>query len=176
MFVFGLSTIPIAYILSFRFKKPSSGFVFMVIAFFLFGFLLNLFLSIIDLLRNFIGMDYILGDWYERILDVARIVPIFSFLFGYQKVYKLTTFGKICGQFPPKTLEGLCQLIDIGDNTLQVLKGCCEDCDPCYNNVKPFAFDKYGAGFEILYMVLCGLLCFAAILLYEGMFYFRLFS
>jgi len=164
MFVFGLSTIPIAYILSFRFKKASSGFVFMVIVFFLFGLVFNIFLSIVEFMRTFAGSHFMDG-WFETIVTIVRAVPIFSFLFGYQKVYKLSCLSKFCDAMDPAELAKMCS----SNSTLDILsQGCCPGkCNPCFKDFNPFSTSKYGAGIEVLYMLIGGIVCFALIVLYE---------
>src|SRR5690606_31917807 len=57
LFAFGVSTIPVSYFISYKFQKPSSGFVFLIIIFFLIGFIGNMILSVFDLMINYMNSD-----------------------------------------------------------------------------------------------------------------------
>lgn len=166
LFSFGISTIPVVYFLSYRFQKPSSGFVFLIIIFFLVGFIGNIVLSVMDTAVNYFDADSpaIKNFWMPFLLFFLRFVPIFSMLFGYQKVHKLAAFGKFCKDMPPGTCDS------IYSNSSSSFKGCCPGVcgDMCYLSGNPFAMTKFGAGPEMLYMFCTGIFCFSMIVLGES--------
>lgn len=168
---FGVATIPLTYALSYLFAKPSSGFVFLIIVFFLIGFICNIIFSVLDFLVNYPILetpDTTMSFWYTFLLVFLRIVPIFSMLFGFQKVQKLGVVARLCTDLHITDLCGS----EKGKDLLKIkfLQGCCpETCtDMCYLEENPFSFRKAGAGPEVTYMIVTGLLSFLLIILFES--------
>lgn len=166
LFAFGVSTIPLAYFLSYPFKKPSSGFVFLIILFLIVGFIGNIIFSSLDVGMNNLGVPLteIRNFWYPFLLFILRFIPIFSMLFGYQKVQKLSAFTKMCKAVP---LDQTCRTLNA--NSTNFLRGCCPDIcgEMCYATANPFAMNVYGSGIEVIYMLITGLVSFLLIALYE---------
>ncbi|KAH9405759.1 hypothetical protein TYRP_014055, partial [Tyrophagus putrescentiae] len=165
LFTFGISTVPVSYFLSYRFQKPSSGFVFLIIVFFLVGFIGNIIFSILDVMFNYFDADLpaVQNFWMPFILFFLRFIPIFSMLFGYQKVHMLAAFGSFCKNMQ----NGTCDNMKPDDSS--PYKGCCSNVcgDKCYLTGNPFAVTKYGAGQEMIYMFCTGIFCFTMIVLAE---------
>ena len=131
--------------------------------------------SVIDLLTNYLKMD-VIGIWFDLLLYLFRIVPIFSMLFGYQKVQKLSLFSQICG---PEGIirDRLCEMEEANyhkHKETNILSGCCSSIcgDMCYMDQNPFSYSKAGSGTEVTYMMVIGLLSFLLIVLYESKFKF----
>lgn len=128
----------------------------------MFGLIGNLVISVMHLLSILIIPDLIKN--VAVILNLLRLIPIFSMLFGYQKLYLLTTLKKLCGNIDPATLWFLCQMnrtIPQGDTFRSLIPiGCCASlcADSCYQNSTPIDFNDAGSGIELASLYLTGLL------------------
>lgn len=165
LFSFGVSTIPLSYLLSYYFGKPSSGFVVMVVIYIITGLIANIAMSIVHTLST-------LGDFFlmpesvlQLVLSILRLFPIFSFLFGYQKIYLLSQLSSICKLVPP---EQICTE-NIKKNA-PMLVGCCPELceDRCYEVQNLFAISSFGCGTEVLFLFGVGITFFVLIILGEG--------
>ena len=166
LFAFGIGVIPQVYALSYLFSSPSTGFVYLVIIFLIFGFIGNLAMSIWDLMQNFFHVEL---TFLTSLLLPLRTMPIFSMLFGYQKLYKISSFAHICNSLDPKLLDSLCGLID--PNSSSLFRGCCPNqCgDMCYQNASPFTFTAYGSMSELFFLIFTGIFYLSIIIIYESM-------
>lgn len=162
-----------AYFFAYIFDVHSSGFTFVVIMFLIMGLIANLFWSILDIFVNNAGVELssLYLDWTQSVLPIIRFIPIFSMLFGYQKLYKANMFVKMCKTLPSEELGHICNSTeDLGSMTKMVL-GCCPNrCskdDSCYDSGS-FSFGKFGSGPEIYSLIGSGLLFMVLIILYEN--------
>lgn len=160
---FGVSTIPLVYALTFQFSSSSSGFIFIVIFYLVFGFIGNIVFSIFHILNNYVGIS-VLVKWINPLLLIVRIVPIFSLLYGYQKIYLLSVMNGVCRNM--KNLDELCKVL----SDQNIMLGCCpEKCgNKCYSQENAFNFSPIGAGTELLYLFLSGLFFFVLIVVFES--------
>ena len=121
---FGLGIIPFAYLLSYSFSKTFRGFsVMMQICSYL-GTIAVAVFSVGDLLLNYFGFQNpALYALYVAFSSVFRILPIFSVLFGYQKLYKLAQFSQYChGLEKNGQLAMICPVLSV-NNTGGLLQG-----------------------------------------------------
>ena len=168
-----MGTIPLAYFLTYIFDVNSSGFTFAVIVFLIMGLIGNLFMGVCDFLINNFGIRSGFLNATQAVLPYIRCIPIFSMLFGYQKLYKSNLFYKLCSTVG-KNLEELCKnLTDNNDQfgMNQMLKGCCPDIcqedDSCYDSGS-YSFGRFGSGPEILTLFGSGLVFMVLVILYEN--------
>lgn len=167
LFSFGVATIPLSYLLSFFFETPSSGFVVMVIIYILTGLIANLGMSVIDTMMHIAGMAFS-EQLFQFLVNTLRLFPIFSFLFGYQKVYRLSVLNQMCTSI--RSVGDFCS--GNIDNMNAFLRGCCVGkCgDNCYDTQSTFAFNWYGCGVEVCFLFVFGIVCFALIIIGEGLY------
>lgn len=134
----------------------------------MFGLISNILMSMLDFIDNFLDLNVF--PWTFSFLYLLRIVPIFSMLFGYQKLYKLSTFSRICHQVP--FLEFECAALKSHeDYTLAglVLRGCCPELcgDKCFSTGSPWTMGMYGSGTEVIYLIVSGLFYLTVIIMFE---------
>lgn len=171
IFGFGVAAIPFAYAFSYGFTNAHSAFLFLTIGSLLFGLIMNAILSganVIQLIHEEKGTI----SWYlvHFAIPICRIVPIFSFLFGYAKVNLVNTFAQICNSSSsPDAMKQMCASFDVKDK--HPLKACCPGkCgDFCIVNQNAFSLhDKMGAGVELMYLLVVGVLFMVGIIVYES--------
>ncbi|OTF75870.1 ABC transporter sub-family A-like protein [Euroglyphus maynei] len=173
LFVFGIGTIPLAYLFAYIFDVHSSGFTFVVIIFLIMGLIANIFWSILDILINNAGIDASSNflSWTQSILPIIRLIPIFSMLYGYQKLYKANLFTKMCTKFGPDNLAQICNMTDNDNSLSRLAHGCCPNIclkdNSCYDSAS-FSFGKFGSAPEIYSLIASGLIFMAVIILYEN--------
>ena len=115
--------------------------------------------------------------------SALRLVPIFSFLYGYQKVYILSIASGMCrfmddastlkftcakiGKILEKAKNG--EVLSDIETQLMIMAGCCEEfCAPnCYGVANAFQFGNLGAGVELANLFSVGLATVMLIVLYE---------
>jgi len=148
----------------------------LLVVFFLVGFICNIIFSVLDLLRTYFQLTNVYS--FAAILYPLRLLPIFALLYGHQKIHKLSAFAQLCGKLrQAKMLDTLCALLNGNEKsqhelTTSILKGCCGNtCDQdgglCYEHQSLLAVNEFGLGIELICMIVCGLLCMSAILIYE---------
>ncbi|KAI2807884.1 hypothetical protein RDWZM_005336 [Blomia tropicalis] len=162
---FGLSTIPVTYGFSYFFTSPVSGFTFMTILYLAFGFIANLIFSIMNILINYARFDLPFG-WIEPVLVVIRGVPIFSMLYGYQKIYLLSSMTKFCKSI--RDVELICS--SLSNSTPSMITGCCPELcgSRCFSNENAYSYNDIGAGKELIYLVASGTSFFLFMILFEA--------
>ncbi len=160
---FGVATIPVVYAFSFFFTSPPSGYVFVVILYLVFGLIGNIIFSVFHICNNFFAMN-VGGSWAESALWLFRAVPIFSMLFGYQKIYLLSVMSSVCRS---NNIDQMCG--SFTNETSRMMLGCCPGkCgDHCFSQASAFSFSSIGAGTELASLFLSGLVFFLLIVVYE---------
>lgn len=170
LFGYGVAVIPFAYILSYKFEKTSRGFQVIMQIFTYLGTLPSALFGGADLWLNYFGAPYpAVNVIFHALLSVFRVVPIFSVIFGYQKLYKLQEFSGSCLQLQKEgKLDQLCATIP-ANLTGYPFKGCCANVcgDTCFFEASPWGFTRYGIGTEVLYMVITGIIWISIIIAYE---------
>lgn len=163
---FGVATIPLSYLLSYYFRTPSSGFVVMVVIFIITGLIANIAMSVVHTMSSLAGMPIMSEGVEQLVLAIFRLFPIFSFLFGYQKVYLLSQVSTICKLIP---LDDFCQMDK--KRMMPILVGCCPNIceDRCYDGKNTFALSSFGCGVEVLYLFAVGITFFVLIIFGEGL-------
>lgn len=169
--LFGMSTIPVAYAFSYLFSSPAGGFTFIIIFYLVFGLIGNIIFSILHILNHYSHFD-ILTNWVVSLLMIARIVPIFSLLYGYQKVYLLSAMNGLCKSF--KDIDTVCKSLPHDSKSL--ISGCCPSIcgNQCYSKQNAFNFTPLGAGIELVYLFVTGIFFFSLILIFESKFKFKI--
>lgn len=173
---FGFSSIPFGYVVSGFCNSPTTGFVSLVTFFMLFGFFVNCSESSQYLLIKLQDPDSSMGV----AINFFRLIPLFSFLFGFQKMYIVGSLSKTCKKpivqmtyclnstfafILGKDDDGGVNVSDFN----KIYKGCCVDTcgDRCLTTRHPFSTGDYGAGVEIIYMLLIGLVFIIGVILYD---------
>lgn len=161
--LFGMSTIPVVYAFSYFFSSSPGGYIFITILYLVFGFIANIIFSVLHILNNYVHLD-LMTYWLNPVLMIIRIVPIFSLLHGYQKVYLLSAMNAFCRN---SNLDQMCSVLT--PDMKNMLTGCCPTIcgNECYSNENAFNFTSIGAGIELVYLFLSGTLFFLLIILFE---------
>ena len=180
IFMYGLAVIPFAYTLSYCFAKTSRGYTVMIQISSYLGTLGGSLLATGDLMINYYNVQSsVFRGFYFTLLYPLRIVPIFSVVFGFQKIYRLSNFARFCEKLDiNQQLESICRSIitQRGNNTNDndsdgdIFRGCCvEVCnDSCYVQTSPWSVtSKFGIGTEIIYLLVTGIIFFISIVAYE---------
>ncbi|KAJ6217457.1 hypothetical protein RDWZM_008614 [Blomia tropicalis] len=166
---YGFAIIPFAYCLSYFFEKTSRGMTVMIQISSYLGTIIGCILGVGDLMINNFGQHNAgLETAYYILLYIIRVMPAFSIIFGYQKLYKLVEFANYCQQLDEaKQLNIICSTIL--SNETSIFKSCCPGIcgDSCYREVNPWGFSKFSVLPEIIYMVFIGIICFSIISAYE---------
>ena len=166
IFAFGVGTIPLSYAMSFIFQTAQGGFVAVTIISFIFAFGLNqifppvYFLILFKLVKPNI--------WITITLAFVRVVPIFSFLYGFSKAYFISKFSKICQELKN---QGQLEFICLSNNSDGMdFDACCPGkCGEfCAGPENAFKFNFYGAGIELLYLFVSGFVFISLIILCES--------
>lgn len=154
------------------FSTPSSGFVYLVLIYLLFGLIANLFWSGIDVVMD-ITLDQNISflNFASKLGYIVRCVPIFSVLFGYQKLFKANALLKLCAE-QNITADTKCNenFKNPDKFFFGIYRGCCKNlCEgnDCFD-AGSLSFGRYGAGEEILYLFLTGIISIALVILYDG--------
>lgn len=170
LFGYGVAVIPFCYILSYKFEKTTRGFQVIMQIFTYLGTLPGSLLGAADLWLYYFQAPYpAVNAVVQALLAFFRVVPIFSVLFGYQKLYKLQEFSSACLQLQKDgKLDKLCASLP-ANLTGYPFKGCCTKIcgDNCFFGQSPWGFTRYGIGAEILYMVITGIILISIVIAYE---------
>lgn len=169
IFAFGVAAIPVAYALSYYFKTSNHGFVFLVLLYLLFGMIFNLIFAYL----YFISMktsDSRMKVFIKIGLPIVRLVPIFSFLFGFDKVYILNLANSNFCPYFNETCPIFKAVNDSVYSENKLLLSCCPGLcrDFCINNQNPFSVaNELGAGVELIYLFAVGIIVFGGILIHD---------
>ncbi|RWS30311.1 ATP-binding cassette sub-family A member 1-like protein [Leptotrombidium deliense] len=165
---FGISSIPVAYVISFVPKTPSSGFALLVILFLIFGVIL----SIIDFILKIVVIGgSISQDTYSCFESFIRIFPLISLTKGIVKLYYTGTVSKLCQRLSTDAINIMCSHIKEKD----ILFGCCKDkCKNsaigCFEWENPFQWKGNGIVQELTTMLIDSIVFFCILSLIESRF------
>jgi hypothetical protein len=145
LFLFGFASIPLAYIISLRLKKPSSGFAILVIIYLISGVVLIFPLGFCDLLINTFKQDFMSSSTLDILVFICRFLPVFSMSFGIQKLYKIGSYISACDKILPDFLKARCSENLRRDDEIW---GCCiEKCNKtkeCYEDAEALRWGTEG--------------------------------
>ena len=174
LFMFGFASIPLAYLFSLVLGKPTTGFAVLVIIYLLFGVIAVSIMGTIeysDKLSEKVMVNPIL---FNVILYIFRVVPVFSMSFGLQRLYRTSSFTKFCEElnaFDSKFQNYCSEKVKEKSNFLY---GCCSvNCsltNECYVQKSALSFDEYGVSTDLVFLIVCGILFMALLLMFESKF------
>lgn len=172
LFFFGFAAIPLAYIMSYLSKKPSTGFALLVILYLIFGVILVIVMGTLDALRTF-SDTVITKKTFTTCLWFSRLFPIFSMTWGITKLYKIGSYSAACKAMPNATLQALCNMTFTHDTPIVgQFYGCCKNkcsvTDDCYEYKSPFIWGDKGVGEEFLILILDGIIFIVILCLIES--------
>lgn len=134
--------------------------------------------SIVNLL-GLTGMfpSLITNFWVNFSLAILRMVPIFSFLYGYQKTFFISSGSIICDDMVMAT----CPFYSVNKNqgkpldwdptnAMAFFKACCPKvCGTfCYGSKYALKMNANGTGIELTYLLVSGLLYLGLIIACES--------
>ncbi|CAG2117502.1 unnamed protein product, partial [Medioppia subpectinata] len=106
LLAFGLSSISIAYCLSFWFNSSPIGFSLLLVFYLVFGFIVNAIYSGLYLMTTggaaLAGPTTTMGtkqeDGFLLIIHAFRLIPIFSLNYGFTKIYMINVNKQLCAK------------------------------------------------------------------------------
>lgn len=118
---FGLSSIPLAYLFSLKFKRPNSAYAVLVIIYLITGLILIMALGVV-------GISLVPRQMSKTTHDIltgfARLLPVYSMSAGIQKLYKLGSYKWACAEMDPVLLDYQCSSKEL--RVYDELYGCCK--------------------------------------------------
>ncbi|XP_055936662.1 retinal-specific phospholipid-transporting ATPase ABCA4-like [Argiope bruennichi] len=162
MLLYGWSSIPFSYLLSFFFKKGSTGFCAVL------GICALVGVGCASLLKS---IQFFLNKYHLIIIDEAvwvfRIFPTFSLTSGMSSLYGAAFYNAFCESVPPYDLEFHCNSPTMYSSN--PLFKCCKDiCENnCHQNKDLIQWDKNSTGPDILFLFIDGIIYFGLVLFME---------
>lgn len=194
MFLFGLSAITFAYLLAPIFGSPNKGFTTLVIVYIAIALLLSTGVTLYDFVE-FLKESYHFSLGLTLTFPVLHSLPIFSFLFGFQRITRWAVFSTICRELIPSDNRHLEQFVHNMSMQLEekwpadeprlldpqiilfgLLRGCFPNLcgDRCYRRGILWNL-TYGPWLQMFYMILWAAVFFV-LLLYQDRKFGKLFS
>ncbi|RWS09653.1 ATP-binding cassette sub-family A member 1-like protein, partial [Dinothrombium tinctorium] len=181
LFLFGFTSIPMAYTFSFLPKKASTGFAVIVILLLVCGVIV----SIVDFVLLIVVAGKVISQSvYDFISSIFRIFPIMSMTKGVLKLYLMSTSIFFCNRIPLKMLDGLCDHINEDNKlfgcctgifsslgfviNLKIFLGKCEAVDKCYKYENPWQWGSKGILDEVALLIVAGITFFIILTLLES--------
>lgn len=110
----GVASIPLAYIFSFIFDRPSIGYSFLVLLFLVFGVMM----AIIDFIIESL-VPKIVSHTFKSAFDlIISFFPLHAMTSAIVKAFSLALEAKVCGQVMPKVLEVQCVNATVSDTDM----------------------------------------------------------
>ncbi|XP_055936421.1 retinal-specific phospholipid-transporting ATPase ABCA4-like [Argiope bruennichi] len=162
MLLYGWSSIPFSYLISFLFKKGSTGFSAVVGICALIGVGCASILKTIQVMAKFSPMKSV-----DQAVWIFRLFPTFSLASGMSSLYGVAFYNAFCESVPPYDLEFHCNspTMDISNPLFKCCKDICGN--NCHEITNPIQWDKNSTGPDILFLFIDGLIYFGLILFVE---------
>ncbi|CAL1280710.1 unnamed protein product [Larinioides sclopetarius] len=159
--LYGWSSIPFSYLISFMFKKESSAFYAVVGVSALIGVGCATFLKT----KHPAASPSTIED---QAVWIFRLFPSFSLASGMSSLYAVAFHNVFCERVPPYDLEFHCNSPAM-DKSNSLFK-CCEDIcgDDCHEIIDPIQWDKNSTGQDILFLFIDGIIYFGLVLFKES--------
>lgn len=157
LFVF--AALPLAYIVSFVARKPTSAFSIFCIITILTGWSCLALVSLYEL-KFELHASQSVKIAFTVFLSFARLIPSVSLLVGLQKLFALNSTRSICINISPEVLDIICKYISspIVDDELQLLKPqrCCKSVcgNECFDQWPFFWTGWFGINVELAMLLL----------------------
>ena len=169
----GVASIPLAYLFSGMFKKPSTSFSVLAILYIITGIVFSVATKAMD---AGVSTNTMSKATYDFVLVLFRISPVFSMSWAVSKVYKAGLQPALCKRIPEEVLKTTCAQpgIIFRENILP----CCVDrcryidsfgrqVDKCAKILNPWTWGDDGIGEEMLMMSIVCLIAFGLLVMVE---------
>lgn len=159
--VFGMTSIVIAYIVTWMTEKRSGGYAILVIIYIVTGVVFSVVCSVLESLALFSGVggdEFITPSTVEKCTWVFRMSPIFSMSWGIKKLYENGAKAAVCEGIPSQIIASRCSAPD----TAREIIACCPESmcnnplfgDLCARRQNPLQWHGNGVGKELVMMTL----------------------
>lgn len=131
LMTFGVSTVPLSYLLAFFFENPSRGYNIMVAFNSITGIVLGVSMLIVELLLQF---AYISQVTFSLLLTISQMCPIFCVSWAFKKMFRNIHLNEMCHLLTPEEKITLCDKMKNKSPEIEkvaYLVACCEG--QCYN-------------------------------------------
>ncbi|CAL1280707.1 unnamed protein product [Larinioides sclopetarius] len=160
MLLYGWSSIPFSYLISFMFKKGSTGFSAVVGICVLIGVGCA---SILKTIQAAAGPS----KSVDQAVWIFRLFPTFSLASGMSSLYGVAFYNAFCESVPPYDLEFHCNSPTM-DSSNSLFKCCKDICgDDCHKIIYPIRWDKNSSGQDMLFLFIDGIIYFGLVLFME---------
>uniref|UniRef100_T1JTR1 ABC transporter domain-containing protein n=1 Tax=Tetranychus urticae TaxID=32264 RepID=T1JTR1_TETUR len=146
----GVASIPLAYVFSFLFDRPSIGYSFLVLLFLVFGVMTAIINFIIESL-----VPKIVSHSFKQIFDIiVAFFPLHAMTMAIVKAFSIALESKVCSQVMPKLLEVQCVNATYSetDMTYRCCPKICEKTDDCFEYRDALSW-KYGVLPRLLQLI-----------------------
>ncbi|GFR23039.1 ATP-binding cassette sub-family A member 17 [Trichonephila clavata] len=164
LLLYGWSSIPFSYLITFFFKKGSTGFSAVVVFCTVFGVVAGTF---------FKSTEFSISSTPEHAIHEVkwffRIFPVFCFSEGISNLFEMAYSNAFCDSLSQEDLEFNCNshTMDESNRLFQCCKNKCQIKDQCLTQRDLITWNSTACGRDILSLFVCGLYYFFLLFLFE---------